>query len=139
MKALFSLASHIWYYKVTVTIFLKKCLFAWKGTVTIIIWKIAWLAWKGMLLRIDLSGTLFLEFSMSEISSFALTRYACIVCSSWTALIYYLYSCCKVKSLCLLLPDFLCGCCLGIAKVDSCCLEQSGDQIFYFFSYWHKE
>jgi len=24
MKALFSLASHIWYYKVTVTIFLKK-------------------------------------------------------------------------------------------------------------------
>ena len=57
MKALLSLATHIWYYKVIVTIFLKKGLFAWKGTVTIIIWKIAWLAWKGMLLHIDLSGT----------------------------------------------------------------------------------
>ena len=38
MKALLSLAAHIWYYKVIVTIFLKKkCLFAWKGIVAIII------------------------------------------------------------------------------------------------------
>ena len=137
MKTLLSLASHIWYYKVTVTIFLKKCLFAWKETLTIIIWKIAWLAWKGLLLRIDLSGTCVPRI-WRVWNKFLCFNSVCLFALAELQL-YNLYSCCKVKSLCLLLPKFSCGCCLGIAKVNSCCLEQSGDQIFYFSSYWHKE
>jgi len=74
------------------------------------LWKIAWLTWKGMFLHINMPRT-----CVPRIWH-VWDKFFCFNLICFFALIYCLYSYCKEKSFCLLLPKSSGGCCLSIAK-----------------------
>ena len=77
MKALLDLPSHIWYYKVIVTIFLKKMFICMKRDNDHNYMKDSLVSLKKeCYFALTCLEHVFLQFGMSEIGSFALTRYA---------------------------------------------------------------